>query len=524
MPRLFWNAGEKTVIKGLDILGFRKVDQDIEKEWVSGITTISQRARYMTLLPWLLHTYYKECGLESGVARPPQEKEFRAIAQRLEFLVLASTMITAESADGKGPGGLLGTDLYEDEVDRLVEGDAVTPEFTRGGAILGTYVVPCRTIGLLHRKESVDSKWPAPKITPRGRAMIEIRDAACSEPRLMSFLLGNGPIDRGTVESVAAAFSADTLADNGSAAECAALRDALFEPTGDQDAEMYAKFRATVRFALSSVAAGRANSDAAITAQYAAATSSGAQPDTSAIHWAAYEMHRRIHFALELLLQALTEALASDQLGAASLEQVVSQWLADPDLPPHVAELLGELDGSIWEAPATAFAQAIDDDAIAQEPIRRRTRNALSQSQLASYAMMLLLSTWLRAGALFADPQCPTAGSGAGRVFPILDENGDSSVGETLLKVLRDVVVERHLGTTLRKMGQGLQCSLRFFPDGAVLRPTGMGVAAGFSNDRLGNVLGVLLDVGLTRRIDGETQLTDDGETFLRELGGTIRA
>ena len=61
-----------------------------------------------------------------------------------------------------------------------------------------------------------------------------------------------------------------------------------------------------------------------------------------------------------------------------------------------------------------------------------------------------------------------------------------------------------HLQTTFRKMGGGQKCSLRFFPDGPLLRPTGIGVSPGYSDERLTNVLRILTDLGELQRVNGK--------------------
>ena len=100
----------------------------------------------------------------------------------------------------------------------------------------------------------------------------------------------------------------------------------------------------------------------------------------------------------------------------------------------------------------------------------------------------------------------------------MLDAERGSSLKTALRRLLIEVVIEAHLSTTLRKISQGQQCSLRFFPDGALLRPTGTPVIAGRSGDRLGNLLGMWADLGVLDRRDGTFSLTERGRRIAAEL------
>jgi hypothetical protein len=47
-----WGSRLSNETKGLDVIGIRALDQNIEASLTNGLTTISIRARYISILPW----------------------------------------------------------------------------------------------------------------------------------------------------------------------------------------------------------------------------------------------------------------------------------------------------------------------------------------------------------------------------------------------------------------------------------------------------------------------------------------
>lgn len=481
-----WGAklGEQT--DGLDILGIRGLDQAMEASLVVGITTISQRGRYLTILPWALGEFFS-ADAEYGV-RAFDADRLKRYLFRVQFLILACTAVD----EGPGePGGALGSVTYANHMAVLQRGEPISfPEHGRG-AMLGTYFGPCSAMGLLR---GGDAHRPY-VITQRGRAIWEARNEQLDRELVADVLNGTDQLDPAHVRTLTAHFSLKRLSPVSQ--EAALLRDALENPWTPVDPghaqrvkDAYDRFNGTIAWLRSQARQGLAAEDL-LSRQCRRALMDDDINEPVQRSWAEFEWRRRVHFALELVMSAISDTLLAKTV--ASIPELVATW-AETSPSKFLAELWPEVSIAV-DRPAKQAVDSVPIDlAVHGLAGNWSGLSGGGERALAGFALLAAAarqSTKLREAGLFGNWE----GTGE-RALAVIDEAADEAFVEAMVR-LTAVVVRAHLTNTFRKMEGGQKCSLRFFPEGRRLRTTGETAGAGRSGPRLWNVVRILRDAGI---------------------------
>ncbi|MFC1791087.1 hypothetical protein ACFL0I_01300 [Gemmatimonadota bacterium] len=507
----FWNAGEREQIKGLDILGVRGFDQDLERDWVAGITTISFRARYLTLLPWIISEHYRTLLSEGNSRGVFDQDRFIEVLRRLEFVVLASTSLGKEWGESGDTYGVLGSDLFDEPLKQLTETNQGHVPNDKGGASYGTYVQPCSSFGLL------DPTAYLTAVTPRGERIAKHRRSLLQNSKLTKAILHGGVIGASDLTREGRFFSVNGL--HSEAEERDLLAESLLQEYSDEASvsQTYQRFRGTLEWAFGILRRSPLSEQRLILQNFSDSPTvkEGERKDVQ-LAWSIYELHRRVHFSLEVLISALADTLMDRTV--ASIPQVLEEW--DHDGPP--TEFLASFLGSQrvdHEGPVADLFDRWKDQTVLKKTLENRKVRALPPSDRAVFGLSLLAASKRHTRSIRRDPRCQL-GVILRRASQSLDRTSDSTIGNALHDLLEQVLVPVHLSNTLRKMSSGQKCSLRFFPEGRNLHATGVPVIAGFSGSRLGNVLRIMTDLGFCERSNRSYRPSSSGVTWLENGEG----
>jgi hypothetical protein len=484
---LGWGKPLKAQIQGLDILGVRGLDQSLEEKLVNGITTVSWRARYFSLLPWAIGEFFEREKQAAGTTY--NDEAFVKFVSRVELLTLAATAADPLNSDaGRGLGG----DRYETELRMLRGGTPITFPQDAGEGLVNAYKGPCRALGIL---AAADESAIPHRLSPRGQEIWRARKASVSS-EIMERLLGGSGLDKALVDAAVADFSLNAIRTNPN--ELAALTSALVEAwtpsEGNPEAvkAAYGRFAETMDWIRSWDAEGKMGGLALLAANYAAVAEQTSSSPT-AVEWAHYEWRRRVHYALELLLSALCGGIFSKS--AATVPEILDDWSRNA-VAPQLTDWWPAAPAA-WAMDTASAISSVSSALFKDQPIPVQALNRLppGDKALAGYALLVALaqqSAACRSAGLFPNQESPGE-----QALAIVMARTGQSILETMTELFIGCVAPAHLTTTFRKISAGADCSLRFFPDGERFRSTGTETGAGQSGPRLLNVCRILADLEL---------------------------
>jgi hypothetical protein len=324
---------------------------------------------------------------------------------------------------------------------------------------------------------------------------------------IVESIFNGGLFDSVTALACVPHFSANGLA----APESARERDILVESVTAMNASPLG-LGAMVRWALRVTSAEPITSARIISNSFRDAVANDPNLTVPSLAYARFDMLRRIHFALELCLQAicaeLLEAGPRDVKGIARrFGRESQQTLVDLGISASATPL--------HEVSISEFFSALNRQKLIDSPYVSAASRAFAAASQAAYAV-----AQIRAAVEFVSVNAklaPREDGAAHRAMTILSAPPTRCAQEVLQNLLA-FAAERHLLTTFRKMAAGMPCSLRFVSDGRRLQPTDQSTRAGMSSQRLTSLLIVLSDLGfLVRGNDGFTS-TQRGRVLVTEV------
>jgi len=126
---------------------------------------------------------------------------------RLEFIILTATLLGEAWGESGNSFGILGKDVHAETLSQLTAAGAVQGP-ARATGLYGTYVMRCRSFGLLGAGGSGPPVW----ITPRGHRQWIARRELSSGSRLVEIIAAGGAVDVATLNDEGRLFSANGLA------------------------------------------------------------------------------------------------------------------------------------------------------------------------------------------------------------------------------------------------------------------------------------------------------------------------